>query len=166
MPEILCVSLFEKIDEQVERTMHLIGVLPEECMEKAAVEGQWPAARLLGHLLDCMAGFCAALAAASPDRLAHFASLRTEPVNHACGKAEALERICSYRAHIREGFGLLSDSDLRRLLPTVFVPRGETLLTLLLGNLEHLINHKHQLFVLLRASGCPVGTADLYQLRG
>jgi hypothetical protein len=60
----------------------------------------------------------------------------------------------------------LSDADLARLLPTVFVPQGETLLTLLLGNLEHLINHKHQLFVLLRSLGCPVATADLYRLRG
>jgi hypothetical protein len=166
MLEILCVSLFEKIDEQLERTMHLIRILPEERLDAAAVEGQWPAAMLLGHLLDCMAGFCAVLAAASPDRLAHFASLRAEAVNHACGAAEALERICSYRSHIREGFGSLSDSDLGRLLPTVFVPQGETLLTLLLGNLEHLINHKHQLFVLLRASGSLVGTADLYRLRG
>jgi hypothetical protein len=121
---------------------------------------------LLGHLLECMAGFCAVLAAALPKQLAHFARLRDLPVNHACTGAEAVQRIAVYRAHIEEGFGALQDDDLSRLLPTVFVPRGETVLTLLLGNLEHIINHKHQLFVLLRALGCRVGTADLYRLRG
>jgi len=39
-------------------------------------------------------------------------------------------------------------------------------LTLLLGNLEHLINHKHQLFSYLKQMGVPVATPDLYQLRG
>jgi hypothetical protein len=38
--------------------------------------------------------------------------------------------------------------------------------TLLLGNLEHLINHKHQLFLYLKLMGVPVGTPDLYQFRG
>jgi len=38
-------------------------------------------------------------------------------------------------------------------------------LTLFLGNLEHLINHKHQLFACLKQMGVPVATADLYQLR-
>ncbi len=36
------------------------------------------------------------------------------------------------------------------------------LLTLLLGNLEHLINHKHQLFVYLKMMGMNVKTSDLY----
>jgi hypothetical protein len=45
------------------------------------------------------------------------------------------------------------------------VPAGQTLLTLLLGNLEHLINHKHQLFELLKRSGLKVDTADLYVLQ-
>jgi hypothetical protein len=32
--------------------------------------------------------------------------------------------------------------DLGRKLPTVFVTEGEPIVNLLLGNLEHLINHK------------------------
>jgi hypothetical protein len=35
----------------------------------------------------------------------------------------------------------------------VFVPQGEPLLTLLLGNLEHFINHKYQLFSYLKGKG-------------
>jgi hypothetical protein len=51
-------------------------------------------------------------------------------------------------------------------VPTVFVPGGEALMTILLGNLEHLINHKYQLFFYLKMLGVPVGTGDLYRLRG
>jgi len=61
---------------------------------------------------------------------------------------------------------LLSDDDLNRRIPTVFVPEGESLLTLLLGNLEHFINHKHQLFTYLKRMGVPVGSQDLYRFRG
>jgi hypothetical protein len=46
------------------------------------------------------------------------------------------------------------------------VAEGEPLLTLLLGNLEHLINHKHQLFWYLKLLGVSVRTPDLYRLRG
>jgi DinB family protein len=166
MSGTLCASLLAKIDEQVDRTIHLIELLPAERADTAIFAEGWTPAMLLGHLLDCMSGVCAALAAGAPRRLEHFGQLRALPVNHACTPAEALERIAVYRAHIGEGFGVLRDSDLARLVPTMFVPSGETLLTLLLGNFEHLINHKHQLFVLLRALGCPVGTSDLYRLRG
>jgi len=50
-------------------------------------------------------------------------------------------------------------------LSTVFVKEGETLLTLLLGNLEHLINHKHQLFTYLKLLGVAVTSQDLYHFR-
>jgi hypothetical protein len=110
-----------------------------------------------------MAGFCAVLAAAEPNRLAHFLALRELPVSPA---EEAAARIAIYGAHIEEGFGLLTDADLARRLPTVFVAQGELLLTLLLGNLEHLINHKHQLFTYLKLMGVSVATPDLYRFRG
>jgi hypothetical protein len=150
----LCAGLRDKILEQLERTAHLLALLPAD-----------PDA-LTGHLLECMAGVCAVLCAAAPERLSHFAELRRLPVNHACTPVEAIERIAVYRAHIEEGFAAITDSDLTRLIPTVFVPRGETLLTLFLGNLEHLINHKHELFTRLKQSGVRVGTPDLYRLRG
>ncbi len=159
MPEPLCANLLEKIEEQIERLRHLIGLLSPERFDG-------PTALLLGHLLECLAGFCAVLAAAAPRRLDHFSRLRDLPVNHACGTAEALDRIEVYRAHIAEGFGALADAGLAQRIPTVFVPEGETVLTLLLGNLEHLINHKHDLFLRLKRAGAAIGTRDLYHFRG
>jgi hypothetical protein len=109
---------------------------------------------LIGHLLDCISGFCAVLAAAEPGRLAYFGKLREIPAS-----------IEIYRAHIEEGFAVLTDADLARRVPTVFVAQGESILTLLLGNLEHLINHKRQLFTYLKEMGVPVATPDLYRFR-
>jgi hypothetical protein len=86
-------------------------------------------------------------------------------VNQPCAPDEARTRLAAYLAHIEEGFALLDDAQLARRMPTVFVPEGETVLTLLLGNLEHLQNHKFQLFFYLKLMGAAVGTADLYRLR-
>jgi hypothetical protein len=44
--------------------------------------------------------------------------------------------------------------------------RGGALLILLLGNLEHFINHQYQLFAYLKMLGVPSGTRDLYVWRG
>lgn len=122
-------------------------------------------AELLGHLLDCLSGFCATLHAAHPNETAHFVKLRELPVNHRCEVEEARARLRDYESHIKEGFAVLSDADLTRSLPTVFVETGEPVMTLLLGNLEHLINHKHQLFSYLKLMGIPVSTRDLYRFR-
>jgi hypothetical protein len=156
-----------KVQEQIERTVHLVGLIPLDRLQwTPPIPDAWPFSDLLGHLLDCLAGICAVLYAAHPESLAHFAELRTLPVNFACGPDEVRERIGFYKARIEEGFGALCDVDLSRKLPTVFVADGEAVLTLLLGNLEHLINHKHQLFMYLKMLPVSVGTADLYRLRG
>jgi hypothetical protein len=163
---MLADSLLAKIEEQIEKTVDLIGLLPADAAGwRPPIEGAWQVGHLLGHLQDCLAGFCAVLYRAHPESLAHFEELRSLPVNDACGADEACRRIARYRGAIREGFALLEDADLARKLPTVFVPDGESVLTLLLGNLEHLINHKHQLFTYLQWMGVKVGTADLYRFR-
>lgn len=163
----LCESLLAKIHEQIERTGHLISRVPPGSLEwKPDVSGAWPVSLLLGHLLESAAGLCAVLAAIEPVRLAHFAGLRDWPVNHACAPGEACARLALYRDRIDEGFALLEDTRLAERVPTVFVQAGETVLTLLLGNMEHLINHKHQLFMYLKMMGVEVKTADLYQFRG
>ena len=177
MPDAtLCASLLEKIREQIERTSHLIGLVPAAQLDwtppmAEGRPGAWTMGELLGHLLECMAGFCAVLAAADPQRLENFRKLRELPVNHWCLPDEAAARIAVYRAHLEEGFALLTDADLARRMPTVFVEQGEPLLTLLLGHLEHLINHKHQLFTYLKLMGpklvgVDVASPDLYQFRG
>jgi len=163
----LCASLLLKIQEQIERTDHLINLLPvDQPNWKPAMPGAWPVELLFGHLLDCLSGFCAVLVAVEPERLAHFSELRNLPVNHACSAAEAGSRIALYSARIGEGFALLDDASLGRTVATVFVEGGETILTLLLGNLEHLINHKHQLFTYLKQMGVEVSSRDLYRFRG
>src|SRR5579864_6535866 len=129
----LCAALLGKIQEQIERTVHLIGRVPSGSLEwRPPIPNAWPLFILLGHLLECVAGFCAVLAAAEPERLAHFAQLRSLPVNHACSPGEATARLALYRARIDEGFALLDDARLAQPLATIFVKDGEPLLTLLL----------------------------------
>ena len=160
--------LLEKVTEQAERADHLVGLVPRDRLDwkPDAATPAFTLGQVLGHLLECLAGFCAVLYASHPERLPHFLALRERPVNHAASVDEARERLAEYVRHIDEGFAVLADDDLTRVLPTVFVTPGEPVLTLMLGNLEHLINHKFQLFYYLKLMGLPVGTADLYRLRG
>lgn len=161
----LTVFFLGKLEEQIERTLHLIALIPDDKIEWQPQPESHRVCDLLGHLLECLAGFCATLYAVKPDDLAHFGRLRTLPVNHCCDVNEASERIKDYLTHIRQGTALLEDRDLARRVPTVFVPEGEAVMTLLLGNLEHLTNHKYQLFFYLKLIGIPVTTADLYSIR-
>jgi hypothetical protein len=158
--------LLDKVREQVERTQHLLGLIPRDRQSWRPGFPGLTVGDLLGHILECLAGFCAALYQANPERLAHFLELKALPVNHSCGVEEARGRISSYLGHIEEGFSLVSDEQMSRVVPTLFVPEGEALFTILLGNLEHLTNHKYQLFVYLKMLEVPVATPDLYRLRG
>jgi hypothetical protein len=167
MSQTLCAAVLAKVNEQIERTGHLMGLLPDDRLDwRPGTPGAFSAAKVLGHLLECLSGFCAVLLAAEPRRLAHFSSLRDLPVNHECRPLEAQERLRTYSEAIKEGFALLEDTSLGSKIPTVFVKEGETLLTLFLGNLEHLVNHKHQLFMYLQLMGVQVKSVDLYQFRG
>lgn len=164
---MLAPDLAAKIDEQIERAIHLAAMVPPEQLHwTPPAPGAWSAGEVLGHLLDCMAGFCAVLYSVHPESLRHFAALRDLPVNHRCEPTEACRRMALYRERLDEGFALLTDPDLHRKVPTLFVADGESLLTLLLGNLEHLINHKYQLFLYLKLMGIAVKTPDLYRFRG
>ena len=162
----LAPLILQKIEEQIERAQHLIALIPPDKIEWRPAPDALRLCDLLGHLLECLAGFCAALYAIDKDSLAHFAVLRSLPVNHCCGIEEAQKRMRDYEERIREGFALLTDEALARQIPTAFVPEGEANLTILLGNLEHFINHKYQLFFYLKLLGVPVTTSDLYHLRG
>jgi hypothetical protein len=161
----LAGALLSKLEEQIEAADHLITLIPPDEWEYKPLPDSLRVCDLLGHLLECLAGFCASLYAVNPDRLAHFARLRELKVNHCCEIEEARDRIRDYASQIREGFGLLRDDDLGRRIQTVFVPEGEALMTVLLGNLEHFVNHKHQLFFYLKLLGVGVTTIDLYRIR-
>lgn len=172
MPErAIAESVRDKILEAIERTDHLVSLAPAGRLpwRPEVPEGHAAAielGRLLGHLLTCLAGFCAALYAAFPTELSEMERLRSLAVDHACTPDEMRERSKVYARHIAQGLALCSDEDLGRKIRTVFVPEGETLLTILLGNLEHLTNHKYQLFFYLKLLGVEAGTPDLYRLRG
>lgn len=161
----LAALLLSKLEEQIERAEHLLTLIPADKLEWRPLPGSLGVCDLLGHLLECLAGFCAALYAMNPEGLEHFASLRERPVNHCCGIEEARRRISEYSKCVREGFALIGDDDLARRIPTVLAQQGEAAMTILLGNLEHLINHKYQLFFYLKLMGVEVGTADLYRFR-
>jgi hypothetical protein len=160
-------SIWLKLREQIERTEHLIKLIPADCTKWSPPVpiGATDLGHLLGHLLDCLAGFCAAFHAAFPAELAHFAKLRCLPVNHSCEPATALSRIGEYTRHLEEAFDLCTDEHLSRRVPSLLAPEGEPLSMLLLGNLEHLINHKYQLFFYLRLLGLPVTSRDIYRWR-
>lgn len=169
-------SVREKVAETIERMGHLVRLVPPGQLEWRPTDSSGgdgfrsrqfvDVGHLLGHLLTSLAGFCAAFYAAFPEELAELAELRDLKVDHFCGPDEAASRIREYAAAIQRGFACCSDDDLGRRVRTVFVPEGETLMTLLLGNLEHTLNHKYQLFFYLRLMGVEVGTEDLYHLRG
>ena len=168
MTEPIVESIHLKLREQIERTEHLIRLVPADKVgwDPGLPQGSTDLGHLLGHLLCSIAGFCAVFHAAFPLQLGNFLELQSLPVNHFCRPEEALSRIKEYAAHIAQGFDLCTDSDLPRVIPTVFVSQGEPLATLLLGNLEHLISHKYQLFFYLKLLGLPVTSKDIYWWRG
>ena len=107
----LSLAVLEKVREQVDRLQHLVGMVPADKLDWRPDVNvpSFTVAELLGHLLECLAGMCAALHAANPERLAHFLELRELPVDRAGSAALARERISSYLAHIEQGFTLLDD---------------------------------------------------------
>lgn len=161
--------LLTKIREQVKTTEDLISRIPPDRTNwrpsvPARVGSVFRVDELLGHLLECAAGFCAVLKKVHPDELAHFEKLRPRRRNHRCGLGEAVAELKVYFDHVEEGFETLTNDDLERIVPTVFVPEGQAVLTILLSNLEHLIHHKYQLFFYLKMMDVSVGTKDLYGL--
>jgi uncharacterized damage-inducible protein DinB len=155
-----------KLEVQIETLQHLITMTPDRLLDWQPAPEIFRTDELLGHLLECLAGFCAALQAARPTELVGFERLRSLEVNHRCGTAEAAARIADYQARIREGFEALTDADLSRRIPTVFNQTGEAVFTLLLSNFEHLVNHKHQLFQYLKLAGVKLNSRDLYHFEG
>lgn len=163
-------SVSAKVFEAIERTEHLVSLVPADRLEwkpelPSNVTQPGDFGHTLGHLLDCLAGFCAVFGAAFPDLASKWEHLRGVPVNESCSPAAWRAWAETFRGCIGEAFDRCSDADLGRTIPTVFVAEGETLLTLLLGNLEHLSNHKYQLFLHLKLAGVPAASRDVYRFR-
>ncbi len=47
-----------KLEEQIERTQHLIALIPPDKVEWKPQPDSLRVCDLLGHLLECLAGFC------------------------------------------------------------------------------------------------------------
>lgn len=167
MSSTLCDLFLQKLEHQVDRSVRLCSLIPADKVDAIPdIPRGIPLSQLMTHLCECLAGFTAVLRAARPEELAHFIVLK-ELLDTPCASVEdAAARIERFMTHIREGFAALSDQDLGRTIPTVFVPGGEAILSLLLVNLEHLASHKYQLFVYLRLLGVIVESRDLYHFSG
>ncbi len=166
----LVSSLAEKVMETIERTEHLVSLVPGDLLElrpelPAKMRETNDLGHVLAHLPVCLSGFCAAFYRAFPVELADFLELRAIIVNESSSPVETREKIKLYKTQIQRGFHCCGDDDLARRIPTLFAPEGQTLLTVLLGNLEHLINHKYQLFFHLKLAGLKVGSQDIYRWR-
>ncbi len=122
---ILSPVILAKVAEQVERADRLVALVPPDRIEWRPAPDAFRLCDLLGHLLECLAGFCAALYVIDKDRLAHFARLRELEVNHCCGINEARLRMRDYMNCIEEGFAVMTDGDLALNVPTVFTANGE-----------------------------------------
>src|SRR5215472_4604 len=101
--------LAAETNQNIEKTAQLISLLrPGQLSHQPPVPpGCIPVislGHLLGHLLDCMAGFCAAFYVAVTKRLTAVQNLRKGQVNHFCKPAEKLARIRIYRKEIARGF--------------------------------------------------------------
>src|SRR5215470_9350609 len=68
----LAPLIFQKVEEQIERAEHLIALIPPDKIEWRPAPDMVRICDLLGHLLECLAGFCAAFYALDKDSLAHF----------------------------------------------------------------------------------------------
>ena len=164
----LCACLFAKIAEQIDHADRLLSLLPPAATGwrppvPRDTRALWSVGELAPHLLECMTGFLAVLLRLRPGDLAGLERYRGLPTPESIPALR--DRMRTLRGEIESAFALLGLADLSVTVPTVFVPAGEPALTLLLGNLEHLINHKHQLFLYLRLMGIPAATSDLYRLR-
>jgi hypothetical protein len=167
-PLVNCLA--EKVMETIERTEHLVSLVPANLLEwRPELPSSMPEPsdlrHVLGHLLGCLSGFCAAFYRAFPAELADFPGLRATAVAEPWSPVEARQKMELYAAQIQRGFECCTDQELSTRIPTIFVPEGQTLLTVLLGNLEHLINHKYQLFIYLKLAGVNVASRDIYKWR-
>jgi len=117
-------SLAEKVMETIERTEHLVSLVPANLLDwspelplKAPEVNDL--GHVLGHLLDCLAGFCAALYRAFPTQLADFQELRSITVNQSCSPDETRVRIRLYAAQIQRGFDCCTDQGLSAQIQTL-----------------------------------------------
>jgi hypothetical protein len=159
----LVCSLAKWVDDQLERLIHLTEIIPEGWHAKRppVPSATFPDARTVGellvHLTEALDGLCGTLYNVDSTRFASLVELRAN------NRLEVLTQFRLYRVGLTNAFETLADEDLAGTVPSPFRPEGETVLARVLVNLEHVINHKHELFVALKLLGLKLRTVDLYR---
>jgi hypothetical protein len=121
---VITDALKDKVFEAIERTEHLVAQVPADRLKWApgfsgAHAPPQDLGHLLGHLLDCLAGFCAVFAAGFPKELVDFQQLRSLSVNEFRAPLEASKGLRMFAEYIERGFRCCTDADLARRIPTV-----------------------------------------------
>lgn len=156
-------SLAERVDDQLDRLIHLAEIIPEGWQAKVpplpieTFPDQRTLGELLVHLTESLDGLCGTLYNVDPTRFVRLLELRQD------GPREQSSRFRLYRVALAQAFESLNDEDLAVNVRSPFRKEGETVLARVLVNLEHIINHKHELFIALKLLGLNLGTADLYR---
>ena len=167
MARSLCTDLQIKFEHQIERIEHLTGLVPTDKLNWVPPQTNgFTFTVLLGHMMECIAGVAATLYAARPEELRYLLDLKRLAGNQHVGITVVIEGLHMFQESLKEAFSHLTDQDLAKLIPTVFVSEGESVLTLMLINYEHLASHKYQLFLWLRMAGVKVESQDLYHFSG
>ena len=167
-PDPIATNVLSRIEEEATLTLSLMERVPAEAAEWRP---DWPSVerppftvrKLCAHLCDSLSGMCAVLAKLEPEPPPAAAALRLR-VEAASGGtiADSMALLTDLLEFLRERFQNIADSDLTRILPSVFTAAGKPAMTMLLTNLVHFTNHKYQLFTYLKLLGVPVTTKDLY----
>ena len=66
MARELVDSVFDKVNEQIELLQKLVLFIPQDRLHWQPVQNTFRVCDLLGHLLEALAGFCAALYSIHP----------------------------------------------------------------------------------------------------
>ncbi len=159
----LVCSLAKWVDDQLDRLIHLTEAIPEGWLAKVpplpteTFPNQRTVGEMLVHLTESLDGLCGTLYNVDPTRFASLIELRQDD------KCEVVTRFGRYRIALAKAFESLQDEDLAVTVPSPFRAERETVLSRVVVNLEHVVNHKHELFIALKLLGLKLGTADLYR---
>lgn len=130
-----------------------------------SAEGQLPftVRELAGHLVMAWGGVLGCLKKLHPEALGHWVEWEG---GEGLTVAAARRRLEEGGQMAAEGWALVRDEELGRMVGTYFRPEGEAWLEIVLKNGKHWNHHGHQLFVYLKLMGVRVGSRELYRFAG
>ncbi|MBI2267590.1 MAG: DinB family protein [Armatimonadetes bacterium] len=152
--------LMAVLDRQVDVTRKLISLVPEGKENYAPAPGFMPLGALLRHLGESL-GFLKMVVTDGFPSQKDVLEAQTRPPQSAT-PSEAIQAIEKNYKEFRElSEKMTPDFYNKGIVKTPFMGDAPCWLVLA-GGAEHLINHKHQLFIYLKLMGMPVDTGTLY----